>query len=383
MRQSTRPKTNKSSGDADKRAVRLGEPIEQPSQIDPSMQSRIYEVIRLLIGEGQIRPGQHLLQVQIAKAFGVSRSPARIALNQLHDAGILQLDSANRFVVSGRPKKGDAGQVATLDKVLLNPAPRWEPIYAKVESDLCTRILFRPVRFTEERLAEHFGVSRTVAREALGRLHNRGLVSKTRTGRWIAEQMSLDRALELCEVRQLLEPHALIQSIPNIPRASLLRMEKSLRFAAGRVKKLDSKAVEVLDNELHTDLLSHCQNKELLRMIETTHILFAANRYIQDVYHGANADEFVGMIEQHLAILHHALKGDLEQAAEAMRFHLQYASDIWSNRYNFLSALPQPDLPSYFTEMSDEVKDADSEASVGRSGIQGAPYESRKTGYQG
>jgi len=383
MRQSTNSKVDQPSMNEKKGAARIKAPIGQPGPIDSSMQSRIYEVIKLLISEGQIRPGQYLQQVQIVKAFGVSRSPARIVLNQLRDAGLVQVDSTNRFVVAGRSKKGDVGQIATLDKVLLNPAPRWEPIYAKVESDLCMRILFRPVRFTEERLAEHFGVSRTVAREVLGRLHNRGLVSKTRTGRWIAEQMSLDRALELCEVRHLLEPHALIQSIPNIPRASLLRMEKSLRFAAKRVNKLDSKAVEVLDNELHTDLLSHCRNKELLRMIETTHILFSANRYIQDVYHGVNTNEFVGMIEQHLAILHHALKGDLDQAAEAMRFHLQYASDIWSNRYNFLSALPQPDLPPYFTEISNETKDADSETNVGRSGIQGSVYELRRTGYQG
>ena len=41
------------------------------------MQERAYRLLRQMIGDGRVRPGERLQEVQVARAFGVSRSPAR------------------------------------------------------------------------------------------------------------------------------------------------------------------------------------------------------------------------------------------------------------------------------------------------------------------
>jgi DNA-binding GntR family transcriptional regulator len=313
-----------------------------------SMQDQVYEQVKALIAEGRIRPGQRLLEAHVVDAFDVGRSPARNALQQLQREGTLRRDASRGFLVAGKAAADDRDTVVALDKMQVSAMARWEPIYRQLESELVTRIMFRSVRVTEERLADHFGVSRTVARDVLARLHSQNLISKNRAGHWIADQISPSRASDFYELRLLLEPHALVQSAKHTPREQLLHADRSLEEAMDRVDRLDGSDVERLERELHVDLMAQCPNAELLRTLAHTHLILSANRYIQDVYHSVTQPETSGVMAQHRDVVQKLLKGDDAGAAEALRLHLTRAKQIWQERYLAVSQTPQTVLPPYF-----------------------------------
>lgn len=59
------------------------------------------------------------------------------------------------YQVAGRPKPQDVGQIALLEKLQISPSRQWERVYAKVEQELCLRVLFGSVRVIEAPLAEY------------------------------------------------------------------------------------------------------------------------------------------------------------------------------------------------------------------------------------
>ncbi len=111
-----------------------------------SMQQNAFLLLKEMIKQGRIRPGEKLLEVQVAKAFGISRSPARHALQALCAARMVQDAGGRGYQVAGRPKPEDVGQIALLEKLQISPSRQWERVYAKVEQELCIRVLFGSVR---------------------------------------------------------------------------------------------------------------------------------------------------------------------------------------------------------------------------------------------
>ena len=49
--------------------------------------------LRGLIVDGELRPGERVSETLVTERFGVSRTPARMALVQMSDEGLLSLDS--------------------------------------------------------------------------------------------------------------------------------------------------------------------------------------------------------------------------------------------------------------------------------------------------
>lgn len=312
------------------------------------MQDRVYALLKERIADGRVQPGEKLLEVQVAKAFGVSRSPARHALQALSSERLIKPADGRGYVVAGRALSDASGQLATLEEIPLAPAPRWERVYAKVEQELCTRVLFRSVRITEERLAEHFGVSRTVARDVLGRMHGVGLVSKDRMGRWIGEQVTMSRIRDLYEMRWLLEPQALLQSAPLVPRERVAGARDAIKRTLADLPRTDSPELDRLENDLHVDLLAKCPNEEILRALGHTHLLLVSNRYMFDNYLGI-PPEIESSLREHLDVVERLLRKDWARAAAALCEHLKRSCGHWQRRFETISALKQPQLPPYIS----------------------------------
>ncbi len=55
----------------------------------PSLRDQVYEAIRLAMRKGEIQPGHRFVEVDLAKKYGVSRTPVREALFQLARDGLL------------------------------------------------------------------------------------------------------------------------------------------------------------------------------------------------------------------------------------------------------------------------------------------------------
>ena len=60
----------------------------------------VRDEIEELIAVGKLRPGKHLDETELAERFGVSRTPVREALNQLANAGLVEIRPRRGAVVA-------------------------------------------------------------------------------------------------------------------------------------------------------------------------------------------------------------------------------------------------------------------------------------------
>jgi DNA-binding GntR family transcriptional regulator len=317
-----------------------------------SMQQNTFLLLKGMIEQGRIRPGEKLLEVQVAKAFGISRSPARHALRALCDARMVREADGRGFQVAGRPKASDIGQIASLEKMQILPLPQWERIYKKVEQELCIRVLLGSVRIVEASLAEYFGVSRTVARDVLARMHSVGMVGKDGVGRWVAKRISADTIRDLFELRCILEPEALLRAAPLVPEAELELMHANIARAIAN-GAVEMGAVGQLETELHITLLAYCRNREIINSLAKTHLLFVPSLYLLDSTLSVPRNPMNEALQEHLEILEALHRGNDRKAAELLRDHLGEATNRWLRRFEVFAKTDQSLMPSYMTSLKD------------------------------
>lgn len=73
--------------DSDSAALGLGRALKRPGPLRES----VYEALTEMIIDGTLKPGQHLVEVDLAGMLGVSRQPVREALQYLHNVGWVDL----------------------------------------------------------------------------------------------------------------------------------------------------------------------------------------------------------------------------------------------------------------------------------------------------
>ncbi len=310
------------------------------------IQERAYVLLKAMITDGRLAPGQTLLEAQVAKAFGISRSPARHALKTLNAEKLIREAQGRGYEVIGKGKATLLSGRAVLDEVTIPAVAQWERIYAPLEQELCSRIIFSSVRIVEERLAEHFGVSRTVARDVLARMHSVGIISKDSLGRWIASRVTPEKTHHLYELRWLLEPQALLQASPHVPIEYLEKARLSVMEALDGFPR-EGFDTDVVETDLHITLLSHCPNQEIVSALARTRVLFVPTRYLFDPILKIPLALIADALEEHLAIYDLLLAKKTSDAAETLFQHLKHADDRWLQRFEGASKLTQPELPGY------------------------------------
>ncbi|MBP2299327.1 GntR family transcriptional regulator [Azospirillum picis] len=313
-----------------------------------SLQERAYRLLKAMIGDGRIGPGERLLEAQVAKAFGISRSPARHALRTLCAEALLEEHDGKGFVVAGCGTGGGDGLLASLEPVRIQSPPQWERIYKEVEQELFIRILFGAVRINEKQLALHFDVSRTVTRDLLARMHGMGLIEKDDAGHWLSRRITPEHIRDLYEMRRLLEPKALQKSLPHLP-APVLHQARDRVLLALKSDTPDSAAFDRIERDLHVDVLSGCQNKEILRALERTQLVFGPTRYLFHPFLGVPVEMIDGALKEHLEILDRALRGDADGAAQALQDHLKVADDRWLRRFEIIASTTRLQFPAYLS----------------------------------
>ncbi|WP_176053174.1 GntR family transcriptional regulator [Paraburkholderia caribensis] len=322
------------------------------TELAGSLQHRTYQLLREMIADGRIAPGEKLLEAQVARSFSIGRSPARIALAALCADRLLIESEGRGYRVAGNAREDCAGRVATLSKVDLAGEPPWQRMYAVVERELCTRVLFGTVRITEERLAQHFDVSRTIARDVMARMHSVGTLSKDKGGHWIAEQVTQERIGHLFEMRRLLEPVALLHAAPHVPRVWLESVREKLASQIAGDRR-GAQETDEAETDLHIRLLSYCPNKEMTIALARTHVLFVPTRYLGDPYLQIPGQLINDAFSEHLQVVDALLANDPEGAAHILHEHIREADKRWMLRFDIISTMKQSPLPSYLSQVKD------------------------------
>lgn len=286
---------------------------------------RIQHVLVSEIRDGDLLPGDRLMENRIATRFGVSRAPARKALIELETLGLITnlIAPARGFVVDGdAPLRATALVAPNTAPFSSHIDPSWQRIYGEVEEALTQRIAFGTWRLTETGLARQFEVSRTVAREVLARLQAHGLVVNEGKG-WIAPELSHSRVRDLYEFRAILEPEALKQVSTHLPETQIDRMINDLQNVAGT--GVDGSLLDKFEVELHVDLLQRCRNGALRKAMTEAQSLLLAHRFFYQ--HNAGIYPVEPFLDEHLQILEPLRSGAVSDACDKLREHLLRSSD--------------------------------------------------------
>lgn len=308
------------------------EPEKKGLDIGGTLSDQAYLVLKQMIEDGRIRPGDRLLEAHVARSFGTSRSPIRQALQALSDDGLIISMASRGYRAAGETDGNAADRLADLGDVKLSSPRQWELMYDEVEQEVLSQVLFRTVRINDLRLAQHFGVSRTVTRDLLARMHGLGLISKDHSGHWIAEQVTPAKIRHLYELRLLLEPRALLLAAPHIPEPQLVRARDNI-VAALAGPAVESEAFDRTEADLHIEILGHCENKEIISSLRKTHVLFSPTRHLMDPILRIPLEMIEDALNEHRMIVEKLLSGDFDGASSTLYAHLDGAIDRWLVRF--------------------------------------------------
>ncbi|MGP1254406.1 MAG: GntR family transcriptional regulator [Kiloniellales bacterium] len=317
----------------------------------------LYEIVhRVLydhIIERRFPEGLVLLEGPIAEVFEISRAPVNRALRQLYDEGLIQRFEGRGYLVPGRsgttePVRLDireAGlELPTAIDEELGQRASWERIYAAVEAEVGSALAFGRYRILEAKLAERYGVSRTVAREVLGRMQERGLVEKSSRPHWIAGPLTAKSMRELYQMRRLLEPPALVEAASRLSTAEIERLRARLLEVERRFPDVDSETIGSLDDDLHSTCVLNIDNHRLKVAIQQCHLPLVTNltflRYL-------GLPEVLPELQEHRLVFELLIAGSVNAAAAALDDHLARSLERALQRLQVLSVIPTPEVPDY------------------------------------
>jgi DNA-binding GntR family transcriptional regulator len=291
----------------------------------------IHSVLRDHLERGALMDGLVLGEASVARAFQTSRMPASTALKLLHKEGLISDFEGRGYLVRGRrrglpePRRLDLRQ-AGLELPAFLAAPRRirnrrDQIYCTVEHSVAASVVYGRFLLNESALAEHFGVSRTIAHEVLTQLERTGIVVQDRNQRWYAGPLTSGDVAHHFEIRWLLEPEALRQAFPHLSEGELIRRRDRVRRA--RTTRIGPGELERIERDLHQDTLAHCPNKTLLEAIARSQLVIVVI-HSTFVSH-QRASELLKMFAEHRQIYDDLLDGHPESAATALEAHLRRA----------------------------------------------------------
>lgn len=185
-------------------------------------------------------------------------------------------------------------------------------------------------RLTEAEAVKCFGVSRTPVREAFLELQGIGLIELRRNCGAILNPFGPRELCDIYAVRSLLEVAATRLASPNLNQKHLESLATEIRLIR------DSRGIDPdwkYDQELHRTIAVASGNQRLAGEIERYGGLIQT---IREIVGEQAVDIHTQSAEEHLAILDALLEGDSQAAAEAMRRHLEQASQSGVHAMNQL-----------------------------------------------
>ena len=309
----------------------------------PPLQKR-YEIIAGVLRHnillGRLPRGFVLIEGPIAELMQSSRAPVQAALRILEAEDLVHRFAGRGFLVGPKgcgavPLRASIRELelqisGEIDEALQSRGT-WELVYDRVEEQVASCLIFGEFRIVETELGEYLGVSRTVVRDVLSRLHERGLIRKNQSSHWIAGPLTAQAVREKLAVRALLEPAALRLAAGHIDDQAVEQVRARL-FAGEEIEG------ETLEQALMEHCIGRAPNRELVGLIRNNQLLHtAANRALtrlglprDRVEHGEYRTLF-DLISRHL----------VDSAAEYHAAHLRIMSGKSLARLKIVAVISQ------------------------------------------
>ncbi|GGC80746.1 GntR family transcriptional regulator [Chelatococcus reniformis] len=317
-------------------------------------------MLRANIMEQRLPRGLVLLEGPIAAIMRTSRAPVQRALQRLSADGLVHRFDGRGYLV-GAPGQAIAPirrDIKALGLVLPHGAGEalasrtsWSRIYNTVEADVAGCVVFGKYRIIETELAEHFRVSRTVVREVLGRLQERGLVRKNRSSHWIAGPLTAQTIKDHYAIRHMLEPPALRAAAPRLDRGRLSVLFDELRAAEAAAGPSRGAAATELDVLLIETCVLATPNEKLNELIRNNLLpVLASERLLRRL--GLPGDRTA--LTEHRLIVELLLRGSIDAAAAMLEAHLGAALHRNIAQMKIVAMISEPQsVASYLTRVDE------------------------------
>lgn len=282
----------------------------------------ITRVLRANILRGSLPEGLVLLEGPIAAVMQTSRVPVQSALRHLMAEGLVHRFDGRGYLVGpeGRsitPLRRDIRefQLDIPDEMddALQTRGTWRHVYEEVEEQVASCQIFGEFRIIETELSDYLGVSRTVARDVLARLQERGLIRKSAASHWIAGPLTARTVREKFELRSIMEPAALRLAAPFIHYGEVENLLEMID--SGTMLSPDS-----LSDALMGFCIAQAPNTTLVEMIRGNRLLLSSvNRALTAL--GLPNDD--ATIDQYRTLLDLIARHPIDSAAEYLRDHVE------------------------------------------------------------
>ncbi|WP_298011452.1 GntR family transcriptional regulator [uncultured Aquabacterium sp.] len=172
-------------------------------------------------------------------------------------------------------------------------------------------------KLVEQKIADRFGVSRTIVRQAFNRLSELKLVRlEPARGAFVAAP-SIEEAREVFAVRRMVEGQMLRELIARIKPGDLRELKAHLKAERDAVKRIDVPSRSKLLFDFHVELARVLGNQVLVDLIQE---LVSRCSLITLMYQ--SADDAETSHAEHIAILQAIEARDADRAAALVDAHL-------------------------------------------------------------
>jgi DNA-binding GntR family transcriptional regulator len=201
------------------------------------------------------------------------------------------------------------------------PVTRSDAVYAGLRRAIIEQALMPGDKLTEDVIGERFGVSRTIVRTVLARLHAEGLVDmQPNKGATIA-QPSLSEAHDVFEARMCLERQVLVRLSEKVTDKDIERLQQHVDLET-KANVHDGPAAIRLAGEFHILLSALAGNSVLARYVNE---VVSRCSLILALYSRPHSSDC--SINEHQQIIDALRVRDSETAIRAMDHHLKAVTD--------------------------------------------------------
>lgn len=200
--------------------------------------------------------------------------------------------------------------------------PLTDAVYRSLKKAIAEGQLAAHTKLAQIPIATQLGISRTPVRDALQRLAQEGLVRTVSYRGFTVNEFSAREVLDVYAVRLALEPLAVESAVAHHTRVTIAHMldicEETERSSIDEINRLYE-----LNCELHTTLVSPCENALFVRLLDQLWQMPTSTR----VFHAQAAYGSVlkASSEEHRAIVDAIGERNTKLAVKLVREHIRSA----------------------------------------------------------
>jgi DNA-binding GntR family transcriptional regulator len=303
----------------------------------------VYNLLSQKILDEELPPGALLKEAAVATHLGVSRAPVRRALAMLAENGLVRPAAGQGYVVGAemarRMSSRDLHDILAPATDGIDRSATWERIFARVSREIMSVMPFGSYRIQEAELGDYHHVSRTVAREVLWRLMDVRLIEKDRKSHWIVAQMTARDVRDTIEMRQLLEPRALLNVAPRLSQIWLDDLAARIDRAVIGFPACGAAEIDAIEDGMFQTMFEGLRNARMLGSIRRNQIALIVPRLFRQHF---PIDDDRSALIVYGQIVRLLSSGSVDAAQVLLASQIKRSEPLILARLRVLAILPSP-----------------------------------------